>query len=112
MGLLSDSPPEPNWLSIRRKKKNKTMKITLTWEMLHDCATNHLGWNKDQIKLLGTTCPLRHGWLRNLIGTEIEESTWNQVMQLRHMTRAKRKALKKAEQGNLILPTTSASSCA
>ena len=57
--------------------------MTLTHENLHAVATSGKGFNKAQLQLLlGTSFPKR-GWLKRLIGTDITDELYAEVLALK-----------------------------
>lgn len=64
--------------------------MTLTFQNIHALATNGVGFNSSQLYLLcGTTKP-KKGWLSGLIGTEISETGYDQIMSMKGQRRSKR----------------------
>ena len=47
--------------------------VKITDSVLRSCMTTGIGLNNEQAKLLGVY-PLRRGWKRHLIGSEISEA--------------------------------------
>jgi hypothetical protein len=58
-------------------------KIILTSENLHRVGTNGCGFNRDQLALLGIKWPPRNGWLKDLIGREIDEEKFSEIEALK-----------------------------
>lgn len=73
----------------------KTMNtIVLTHSIIHSAATNHNGFNRPQLELLGVSWPPQKGWLSSLIGKEISAQKWQLVLQLKSVRRkSDRKAI-------------------
>ncbi len=71
-----------------RQEYRRGMK--LTHENLHALGTNGAGWNKKQLEILGISWPPKNGWLKKLIGTEIEEEKYQQLLDFRGAKRTKR----------------------
>lgn len=67
--------------------------MKLTREILHSAGTSGIGYNREQLRLLGVPWPPRHGWLSNLVGKDIPDDTWSKVMELKDY-----KTRKKAQQ--------------
>ncbi len=64
--------------------------MTLTFQNIHALATSGSGFNSSQLFLLcGTTKP-KKGWLSRLIGTEISETGYDQIMSMKGVRRSKR----------------------
>lgn len=57
--------------------------MKLTHQILHSAASNYCGWNKHQLELLGVKSPPKSGWLKKLVGTDVDENTWRKVILLR-----------------------------
>ena len=57
--------------------------MTLTHENIHAAETPNGSFNWRQLKLLGVATPPRRGWLRALIGTEIPDATYAELVALR-----------------------------
>lgn len=68
---------------------SSSSKIRLTHENLHELGSGklHGGFTRKQIELLGFSWPAPGGWLKSLIGTEIERELYERV---RMATTAKR----------------------
>ena len=54
--------------------------MKLTREILHSAGTNGIGFNRQQLILLGVQWPPVKGWLTRLIGREISDETWQKVL--------------------------------
>jgi len=64
--------------------------MTLTFQNIHALATKGIGFNSSQLFLLcGTTKP-KKGWLSRLVGTEISETGYDQIMSMKGLKRSKR----------------------
>jgi hypothetical protein len=63
--------------------------MILTREIIHEAGNgvSSSGFNRQQLQLLGIAWPPQRGWLRELIGTEIDEAKWAKVVQLRGINR-------------------------
>ena len=57
--------------------------MTLTHENIHAAETPNGSFNWRQLKILGVATPPRRGWLRALIGTEIPDATYAELVALR-----------------------------
>lgn len=58
--------------------------IRLTEDLLHCAGTNgYVGWNKKQLAVLGIKWPPKKGWLKDLVGAEIEIEKYEQLLALR-----------------------------
>ena len=58
--------------------------MKLTFKLLHSAGSyGGNGFNAKQLHLLGVGWPPRQGWLRRLVGREIPDATWRQVMELK-----------------------------
>ncbi len=58
-----------------------TMK--LTFEILHSAGKGGIGFNWHQLRILGVPWPPPSGWLKRLIGTEIDDQKWQVVLALK-----------------------------
>lgn len=77
--------------------------ITLSHRCLHEAASNNGGWNKAQLALLGIEWPPVQGWLRSLVGKEVSDQTWGQVMALRGVKpKEQKRRLRLEKQGELL----------
>lgn len=47
--------------------------MTVTEKIIENGMSNHGGWNKEQLAILGVKWPPKKGWKQRLIGTEITE---------------------------------------
>ena len=64
--------------------------MTLTFQNIHALATKGMGFNSSQLFLLcGTTKPQK-GWLSRLIGTEISNERYAEVLAMKGPRRSKR----------------------
>jgi hypothetical protein len=64
--------------------------MKLTPQNLHALATSGSGFNASQLFLLcGTTKP-KKGWLSGLVGTEISETGYDQIMSMKGLKRSQR----------------------
>jgi len=63
------------------RQAGAAMRVTREWIM--DQRSPAGGWNRAQLKALGTGWPPRHGWLRNLLGRTISDETARRVEALR-----------------------------
>lgn len=50
-------------------------KLKITKQFLKENRTENFGWNRNQLDVLGVTWPPRKGWLKRLIGKEIDLDT-------------------------------------
>ena len=58
--------------------------IILTHDNLHALGSkNGVGWNRKQLACLGINWPPPNGWLKGLIGTEIQADKYQMAMLLR-----------------------------
>lgn len=64
--------------------------MKLTRNMILSVATKRGGFNWHQLQLLGVGWPPKHGWLRKLVGQEINPATWEMVGRLRNKPKAHR----------------------
>lgn len=64
--------------------------MTLTFQNIHALATKGMGFNSSQLFLLcGTTKP-KKGWLSRLIGTEISNERYAEILAMKGLKRSKR----------------------
>lgn len=64
--------------------------MKLTFQNIHALATKGMGFNSSQLFLLcGTTKP-KKGWLSALIGTDISETGYDQIMSMKGVRRSRR----------------------
>lgn len=77
--------------------------IILSHRCIHEAASDKGGWNKAQLALLGIEWPPVRGWLYSLVGKEISDQTWGQVMALRGVKpKEQRKLFALERQGELL----------
>ncbi len=70
--------------------------MKLTWELLHSAGTSGVGFNFQQLHLLGVPWPPKKGWLVDLVGTDISEEVWATVVDLKGKSHNGRKKVLKA----------------
>ncbi len=69
--------------------------MKLTFEILHSAGKGGIGFNWHQLRVLGVPWPPPTGWLRQLIGSEIDDQKWEAVMALKGIPKkARNKILK------------------
>lgn len=75
--------------------------VRLNWSLIHSVGSygGH-GFNKKQLDLLGINWPPKHGWVQWLIGKEIPEHIWKEVVALKGQ--AKWKVRKQKVQEDLL----------
>lgn len=57
--------------------------MKLTHQIIHSAGTAGIGFNYQQLRILGVKWPPRKGWLSKLIGTEIPADKWELVVRLK-----------------------------
>lgn len=68
--------------------------ITLDAQSLHALATNGCGFSRKQVEAFGISYPPKKGWVTRLIGTEISEEKYEQILQLnRQLVRARNREI-------------------
>lgn len=66
--------------------------MILTHSLLHSAGTKGMGFNVQQLLLLGISWPPKHGWLRSLVGKEISDEDWQLVMKLKSVRRKRERS--------------------
>lgn len=56
--------------------------IILTSENIHMIGTSGVGFTKQQLKLLGVQLPAKKGWIKDLVGTQIDARNYRKAMSL------------------------------
>ena len=67
------------------------MVVKLTNDLLEDGASSRMGYNYDQLKILGVNTPLTHGWKNIIIGKIIHEDTYSLYLKLKGLKPKERK---------------------
>lgn len=69
--------------------------IKLTHKLIHSAGTSGCGFNTAQLTLLGVSMPPKKGWLSALIGKEIPDDVWAEVMKHKgaKLSKTKRKKI-------------------
>jgi len=57
--------------------------MRLTRQILHSAGTSRSGFNRLQLEKLGVQWPPKKGWLSSLIGKEVPDETWEEVLSLK-----------------------------
>jgi len=55
--------------------------MILTEEMIRAAASSKGGWTKRQLEILGVSWPPKRGWLRSVIGRDIETEVYQQFLE-------------------------------
>src|ERR1017187_9194056 len=71
--------------------------MILNREILHEAGRSGCGFNYHQLKLLGVPLPPKKGWLSALIGTEVSDETWQQVLQFKDRRKWQRREMVAAQ---------------
>lgn len=61
--------------------------MILTRRVIHSAGSQGMGFNRVQLQLLGVSWPPQRGWLVRLVGTEVDDETWETVVRLRGVRR-------------------------
>jgi hypothetical protein len=76
--------------------------IKLTHESLHAIGTsNGVDWNRKQLEILGVSFPPKKGWLKKLIGTEITDVQYQNLIMMRNVKQNQSKAKETAKERKL-----------
>jgi hypothetical protein len=86
-----------------RTTNRKAATMKLTYQTLHSAGSyGGKGFNAKQLALLGVEWPPQKGWLLRLVGSEVPDSIWEQVIALKGKTKPKVKWSMKARVGHAV----------